>query len=231
MNSDLMHPFVDNLSDEQKGKLRIFCELLQRENAVHNLTAINESGQIWLRHFADSLAAAEYIENHVKAVSPAIIDIGSGAGFPCLPVAIAKPYWRITSVDSTGKKINFQRMIVRQLGLQNVEIINGRAEELAHKPSLREKFDFAAARAFANLAITAEAGLGFVRLGGELLAWKSSNIAAELAEAQNIIGELGGRTLEIFNYSLAERNFVIVPIQKIAATPKKYPRAWGKIKR
>jgi 16S rRNA (guanine527-N7)-methyltransferase len=206
------------------------AHLLTEENKHTNLTRITDPEQIRSRHFLDSLAVLPATDNLARGkTSFTITDIGSGAGFPVLPLAIVRPAWRFTSIEATGKKVNFQKKAAAELALKNITIIHGRAEDLAHEKSYREQFDVAVARAVADLRILAELSLPFVKIGGLMLAFKGPDVEKELIEAQKTITTLGGQTDMVWSYSLPETtdNFCLISIAKSSPTPKEYPRSYS----
>jgi len=193
------------LSSEQKAKFDLLSEILRCENKIHNLTRITDPDEIVLRHFCDSLAVVDIIKSAIRPdESLSLIDIGSGAGFPGLAIAIAIPEINVTSVDATGKKIHFQQRAIEELGLDNVTAVCGRAEELAREGLYREKFDFAVSRAVASLSMLAELAMGFVKPGGKFLAWKGQKANEELSTADQAIKTLGGEVTGKIKYSLGQ---------------------------
>jgi 16S rRNA (guanine527-N7)-methyltransferase len=206
------------------------AHLLTEENKHTNLTRITDPQQIRSRHFLDSLAILPAIDNLARGKpSLTVADIGSGAGFPVLPLAIVRPDWRFTSIEATGKKVDFQKKAAAELGLKNITIIHARAEELAHEKLYREQFDVAVARAVADLRIIAELSLPFVKIGGLMLAFKSENIKDELNAAAKIIAALGGQLDAVWNYTLpaAKNDFCLIAVAKAVPTPKEYPRSYS----
>ena len=187
-----------------------------------NLTAIRDSEGIRTKHFLDSYTCL----NAWKDTPPtSLIDIGTGAGFPGIPLKILYPDMRLTLVDSIGKKVEFCRHIVQVLGLEKVEVLKGRAEELGQTKAHREKYDWAVARAVAHLNILVEYLLPLVRVGGSVLAQKGESAPAEAHSSERAIRLLGGHLRQIIPVSLpgvAEERFLMV-IDKIAATPPNYP--------
>ena len=208
------------------------AHLLTEENKHTNLTRITNPEQIRSRHFLDSLAILPALDNLAQGKkSLTIADIGSGAGFPVLPLAIVRPDWRFTSIEATGKKVNFQKKAVAELGLKNITVIHARAEELAHEKLYREQFDVVVVRAVADLRILAELALPFVKIGGLMLAFKSANTKDELNTAAKTISTLGGQLDAIWNYTLpnAKDDFCLIAVAKSAPTPREYPRSYAVI--
>ena len=200
-------------------------------NEYMNLTAITDLDGVILKHYADSLTAAKYLPEGAS-----LIDIGCGAGFPSLPLAIARPDLQITALDSTAKRINYIRETAEILGLTNIACAAARAEDAAHDPAYREKFDISCARAVARLNVLCELCMGYVRKGGQFVAMKA-NAADELEEAENAIAKMGGKLKCADNFSLvsdieAEPNpRCIAVIDKNSPTPKNYPRNNAQIKK
>jgi 16S rRNA (guanine527-N7)-methyltransferase len=204
-------------------------ELLQKEllnwNAHTNLTAITEPDEIITKHFLDSLT----LMPHIPPSARMLIDIGSGAGFPGLPIAIARPELHITLLDAVAKKTAFHTHIIETLSLPNVTTIHARAEELAHDSQYREQYDIATARAVAELATLCEYTLPFIKPGGICIAQKSTESAhQEATQSTQALLELGGAVKEITPITipeLSDRSLII--IEKISPTPGKYPRRSG----
>ena len=217
-----------NISEDEIENFKIYMELLLEWNEKINLTAITNEDDIILKHFVDSLTIKKYISENEK-----IIDIGTGAGFPGIPLAIMNKNNKITLMDSLNKRIVFLNDVIDKLKLTNVKAIHSRAEELARNKNHREKYDIAVSRAVANLSTLVEYMLPFVSVGGKCICMKGPNIEEELKNAKNAIKELGGEIIKIENFKLPEsdneRNIVI--IKKVKATPGKYPRMFSKIKK
>ena len=210
------------LFEQNKTTFEAFYELLIAYNGRYNLTAITQKEEVIHKHFLDSLAG-----EHLFPQGTAAVEIGSGAGFPSLPLKIVRPDLSLTLIESTGKKCEFLRAAVRELGLDGVTVLNTRAED-AGKGSLREKFDAAFARAVAPLASLAEYCMPLVRVGGKFIAYKGA--ADELAGGRKAIATLGGGEAERVCYELpadyGARSLIVVG--KIRPTPLKYPRGQGK---
>ncbi len=200
-------------------------------NSYMNLTAITEIDDIILKHYVDSLTVSKYIDQNSS-----IIDIGCGAGFPSLALAIARPDLRVTALDSTAKRINYIRETAEMLGLDNITCIAARAEELAHDSAYREAYDYACARAVARLNVLCELCLPYVKLGGRFVAMKA-NASDEVEEASAAINKLGGKLLssDCFSIVLADNSIndprCIVTIKKDASTREIYPRNNSQIKK
>lgn len=216
--------FDIQINDEQLEMFNKYMNLLLEWNEKINLTAIVEPDEVKLKHFVDSLTVLKYINDENK-----IIDIGTGAGFPGIPIKIMMPNTKITLLDSLNKRINFLNIVVETLNLKNIQAIHGRAEELARNKLHREKYDIAVSRAVANLSTLVEYMLPFVKVGGKCICMKGANVKEELDKAQNAIKELGGEIEKVDNFYLSnndnERNIII--IKKVKETKSKYPRKAG----
>jgi 16S rRNA (guanine527-N7)-methyltransferase len=220
------------LSDKQLSSFQIFYETLVEWNQKFNLTAITEYDQVQIRHFLDSLSClvAFKHQRYRKNDTPlSCIDIGSGAGFPGIPIKIYCPQIKITLLEATGKKVDFLEHVITQLGLDNITPLKGRAEEMAQNTHHREQYDVVLARAVAPLPVLAEYLLPFCRPGGIVIAQKGASAQEETQAAEYAIAVLGGQlktVLQIELLGLAEtRNLVL--IEKSARTPSKYPRRPG----
>jgi 16S rRNA (guanine527-N7)-methyltransferase len=223
---------LDALLTQHQQAFDTLSNLLIEENKHTNLTRIIEPDQIRVRHFLDSLAVLPILDNLAgNQSSLKIADVGSGAGFPVLPLAIVRPEWKLTSIEATGKKVNFQKKVVSELGLKNVTVICGRAEDLAHEKPYREQFDASLARAVADLSILAELSLPLVKIGGLMLAYKGPDTEKEIAGAQKTIQILGGQTDTVWSYSLpdTEGQFRLISLAKTDTTPIQYPRSYSVI--
>lgn len=213
-----------NLSEDKILKFIEYKNLLKEWNEKINLTAITEDKEIMLKHFADSLTILKYINNNTS-----IIDVGTGAGFPGIPIKIAKEDIDVVLLDSLNKRVNFLNEVINKTKLNNIKTIHGRAEDVSHETSMREKFDYATARAVANLSTLAELCLPFIKVGGKFICMKGNNINEEVNEAKKAIEILGGKIEKIDNFVIPEtdieRNIII--ISKVKPTPKQYPRKAG----
>lgn len=197
-----------------------YLKELQEWNKKFNLTAITDTEDIRLKHFEDSLA----IEQTIQLTDQSVIDIGTGAGFPGIPIKLAHPGIKLTLLEATRKKVDFLKHIVSLLNLNDVEIIWGRAEEVIKDH--REAFDIALSRAVAKLNILSELSLPFVKVGGSFIAYKEEKVEEEVEEAKRSIKTLGGELKEIKKVKLPGSDIVrsLVIIKKIAPTPPEYPR-------
>jgi len=213
-----------SLSDASLDTLCRFGALLLEKNKVMNLTAITEPEDVARLHFLDCLA----LLNAVPFAGRRVVDVGCGAGFPGLPLKIAEPSIELTLLDSLGKRTDWLREILPQLGVE-ARVETGRAEELA--ASLREEYDIAVSRAVARLPVLAELCLPYVRPGGYFVAMKGAMAAEEAGEAENAIRVLGGSLERICEYPVADAVHRAVIVKKVRATPAPYPRAFAKIKK
>jgi 16S rRNA (guanine527-N7)-methyltransferase len=214
------------INDSQLEQFETYYRVLVEWNEKMNLTGITERDAVYTKHFYDSLSLAFYVP--LKDVE-SLADIGSGAGFPGIPLKICFPHIRLTIVDSLNKRIQFLAHVVEQLGLENVELIHSRAEELGRKTGYRDSYDLVTARAVARLAVLNEFCLPFVREGGHFAAMKGSDPTEEIKEAFYSLKELKGKIKHVQAFHLpvedAARHMII--IEKRAATPRKYPRKPG----
>ena len=215
------------LGDDAAPSLLRFGELLLEKNKVMNLTAITDPEDVVSLHFLDSAALLTLADLKDKTV----VDVGTGAGFPGMPLKILEPSIRMTLLDSLGKRITFLQEVCNELGLQNVQCVHARAEEFAAEH--RGQFDFATSRAVANLSVLCELCLPLVKTGGYFLAMKSVDSDAELKDAERAIRTLCGRVERWADYRIPGTEVIhrVIFIKKEAETPKKYPRAFAKIKK
>ena len=218
------HDLGIDLSPDQIDRFSRYADRLIEWNARFNLTAITEPREIVIKHFLDSLSAA-------RSVPPAarVIDVGAGAGFPGLPIKIARPAVSLTLLEATRKKCEFLRAMIDELHLTNMLVVNARAEDAAHNPAHRESYDVAIARAVAELPTLIEYLLPFVRIGGVAVAQKAKEAVNDVQHAEFAMTTLGGRLRDIISVRVPELNEAryLVVIEKTAATPGKYPRRAG----
>ena len=212
------------MNDNQIQKFNLFYKLLIETNNKFNLTRITEFSDVWDKHFLDCIEIAKYTPKNAR-----IIDVGTGAGFPAIPLAIMRDDVRITAIDATLKRVNFVNDVAKELDLNNLTCIHARAEELGHNSDFREKYDIATSRAVADLRILAEYCLPFVKIGGVMLAMKGLNIDEELENAKEIIAKLGGKEAKKEIYSIAEFTHSIIIIKKELETPLDFPRKIKKL--
>jgi len=217
------------LTDRHVAAFETCFRELMAWNKRFNLTAITDREGVLVRHFLDSLSCLKALSRAELEAGARVIDVGTGAGFPGLPLKIVCPGMRLTLLEATGKKVTFLEHLVKALELKQVDVIHGRAEELGQSPVHREHYDWALARAVAELPTLAEYLLPLVRVGGTVLAQKGEGAAAEVHGADKAITTLGGRTRQLVPVELrglAETRYLVV-VDKVAATPEKYPRRPG----
>lgn len=216
------------LTDLEVNKLNRYYELLIEWNEKMNLTAITEPKDVALKHFCDSILLLKYAEIPQNS---SLIDVGTGAGFPSLPIKIVRPDIKLCLLDSLKKRLTFLSEVVKDLELNEVQIVHSRAEDGSKKSELREKFDFATSRAVAQLNILAEYCLPYVKVTGSFLAMKGKYSEEEISNAKNAIRLLGGKTEKVDTYNLADLSErTIISIKKVSKTDKIYPRTSAKIK-
>jgi 16S rRNA (guanine527-N7)-methyltransferase len=218
--------FSIHLSDEQLSQFSIYKKLLLEWNSRINLTAITDDKDIQIRHFLDSLSCSLATGDLNGA---ALVDAGTGAGFPGAPLKILYPNMKLTLVDSVSKKAAFLRALVTELGLSGVEIIDERLEDMGQEPRYRESFDWAVSRGVAKFAVLVEYLLPLCRVGGHALAQKGEGEIQALDDSSQVIARLGGSAAEITPVKLPERSQIhyLVTIPKVAPTPPKFPRRPG----
>jgi len=223
---DIFNLLGIQLSSRQMAAFEHYERELLEWNARFNLTAIRDSESIRTKHFLDSLTCILAWRDNPP---DSLVDIGTGAGFPGIPLKIFQPSLRLTLVESVGKKTEFCRHVVASLGLEKIAIIQARAEEVGRMPAMRENFDWAVGRAVANLPILVEYLLPLVRIGGGMLAQKGESAPAEAHAGERAIHLLGGRLRQLVRVHLpgvAEDRYLVI-VDKIAATPPNYPRRVG----
>ena len=229
---DLMKRAVNEagleLTELQYEQFIKYMRLLQEWNEKINLTAITDDEEVIKKHFIDCIKAfkSDAIKN-----AKTIIDVGTGAGFPGLPIAIMNPNVKVTLLDSLNKRINFLNLVVKELGLTNVTTIHSRAEDGARNPELREKFDVATSRAVANMAVLSEFCLPYVKKNGHFVALKGPAIEEELENGKAAIKILGGELKNIIEVSIegTDLRHSIVEVLKVKECNKKYPRKAGTV--
>ena len=216
------------LNSEKSEKFIALTKRMLEENEKYNLTAITEPDKIILNHYADCATLASKIKKGAK-----IIDVGCGAGFPTLPLAIIREDIQILAMDSTQKRINYVSETAKLLNLSNVKAVTMRAEDGAKSPEYRESFDYATARAVAELRTLTELCLAYVKVGGEMIAMKGKNAEFELAGAKKAIAVMGGKDVKVENITLVgegeELSHPLIIISKKTKTPASYPRVFAQI--
>lgn len=217
-----------SLHENQIEQFMQYLSLLLEWNEKMNLTAITEKRDVVLKHFADCLSLVPAVQ---WQAGMKVIDVGTGAGFPGIPVKIACPEVQMTLLDSLQKRIGFLQEVGSQLGLEGVQYIHSRAEDGGQNEAHREQYDLCVSRAVANLAVLAEFCLPFVKVGGMLAALKGPDAEAELEQAKGALAKLGGKFVKIQDVAIpnTDLSHKLVFIEKTMATPKQYPRKAGKI--
>ncbi len=224
--------FGIGLSDKQYEQFIRYYEILIEWNKVMNLTAITEYDEAVVKHFLDSLSLVKALDINAELAKNSglsLIDVGTGAGFPGIPLKIAFPELNITLLDSLNKRVGFLNTVIEELGLTGITAVHGRAEDYAKKGKLRECFDICVSRAVANLSTLSEYCLPYVKVGGRFIAYKSEKTAEEINAAQKALDELGGKIESSSEFVLPGTDLyrTLIVIEKIKATPNKYPRKAG----
>ncbi len=212
------------------SQLAEYGKLLLEQNQVMNLTAITDPDQVVDLHFLDSAALLTMGE---EFQGKTLIDVGTGAGFPGLPLKILEPSLSVTLLDSLGKRVTWLEHVCQTLALEDITCLHARGEEQAHQSGFRDSFDFAVSRAVASLEILCELCLPYVKVGGKFLAMKSVDSAAEVDRAAHGIAKLGGRLLPRFDYAIPGAGVAhrVVVVEKVSPTPQGYPRRWARIQK
>lgn len=217
------------LSDSQIEQFLLYYEMLVEKNQVMNLTAITEFDEVLKKHFVDSLSLVKAYDLNRSDIEISLIDIGTGAGFPGIPLKIAFPHLKITLMDSLNKRIDFLKEVIDTLELDGIDAIHGRAEDYAKPDRLREQYDLCVSRAVANLSTLSEYCLPYVKVGGKFISYKSEKIVEEMKDAEYAINILGGKVERQIDFYLPDselyRNLFVV--EKCGITPLKYPRKAG----
>lgn len=225
---ELMNCYAEKIDivfdDKQINQFYNYMNLLIEWNKKINLTAITEFEEIILKHFIDSLTINKYIEKNKS-----IADVGTGAGFPGIPLKIYRPDIKVTLVDSLNKRINFLNNVISDLKLEDIYTVHGRIEDFGRNSQYREKFDYVTARAVANLTVLSEYLIPISKVGGKCICMKGSNVEDELEDASKAINVLGGKINKIDKFELPNSNISrnIVIVDKIKCTPGRYPRKSG----
>lgn len=223
-----LNQFSIILENSQINQFYQYYELLDEWNKVMNLTAITDQNEVITKHFVDSLALVKAM-GEISTKEYKIIDIGTGAGFPGIPLKIAFPQLKITLMDSLNKRIKFLNEVIEQLGLKEITAVHSRAEDLGRDKDYREKYDLSVSRAVANLSTLSEYCMPFVKPGGFFISYKSGKIEEELSSAKHAIFLLGGKVNRIESFTLdgAEAERTLIKIEKVSEISKRYPRKAG----
>lgn len=216
------------LTDKQKQQFKLYFKFLIEVNQNVNLTRITEEDEVYLKHFYDSITPL-LIFSEVFIQNATLCDVGAGAGFPSIPIKILRPDLKVTIVDSLAKRLTFLKELTNKLGLDNVELVHGRAEDVGQNKLYREKFDLVTARAVAKMSVLSEYCLPLVKRGGYFIALKGPKAGDELDEGQKAIAILGGKLVRDEELTLPETSEerTLILVQKVKETPKKYPRQAG----
>lgn len=212
------------LSEKQLEQFRVYFEMLVEKNKVMNLTGITEWDEVLEKHFLDSISLIRAVDLSKELT---VMDMGTGAGFPGLPLKIAFPNLKVTLADSLNKRVLFLQEVIDALGLTGIEAIHGRAEDLARDKKYREQFDLSVSRAVANLSTLSEYCLPFVKIGGQFISYKSGECDEEVAASKSAVFLLGGKISSVVKFELGESGRSFIVIDKVKGTSKEYPRKAG----
>ena len=212
------------LSEKQLEQFRVYYEMLVEKNKVMNLTGITEWDEVLEKHFLDSISLIRAFDLNQELT---VMDMGTGAGFPGIPLKIAFPNLKVTLADSLNKRVLFLQEVIDALKLEGIEAIHGRAEDLAREKNHRESYDLSVSRAVANLSTLSEYCLPFVKIGGQFISYKSGECDEEVAASKSAVFLLGGKISSIVKFELGESGRSFVVIDKVSGTSKEYPRKAG----
>lgn len=223
---NMMSQFHITLNEEQLEQFDKYYTLIVEWNKVMNLTGITEYEEVFCKHFADSLAITKAVD--MKNIT-SVIDVGTGAGFPGVPIKIAFPHVKVVLLDSLSKRVKFLNAVIEELGLKNIEAIHGRAEDFAREEQYREQYDMVVSRAVANLATLSEYCVPYCKMDGYFVPYKSGDIEEELNESKKAIHILGGKVENVIQFDLPDTDISrsLVKIYKEKKTGLKYPRKSG----
>ena len=211
-------------TEKQLEQFRIYYELLVEKNKVMNLTGITEWDEVLEKHFLDSISLIRVVD---LSQNISVLDMGTGAGFPGIPLKIAFPNLQITLADSLNKRVLFLQEVIDALKLEGIEAVHSRAEDLARDKNYREQYDLVVSRAVANLSTLSEYCLPFVKIGGQFIPYKSGDIEEEVVASKSAVFLLGGKIKDTVKFELGESGRSFVLIDKTKGTPKTYPRKAG----
>ncbi len=223
---EMLDKFNISYTDRMIEQFNLYYDILIQWNKFMNLTGITEYHDVTVKHFIDSLSIVKIID---MANVTSLIDVGTGAGFPGVPIKIIFPHIKICLLDSLNKRVKFLNEIISKLDLDNISALHGRAEEIAKRGEYREKYDLCVSRAVANLSSLSEYCLPFVKKGGQFISYKSSDIDKELLSSKHAISVLGGKIEDIIKFKLPNTDIdrSLILINKVNETNRKYPRKAG----
>jgi len=224
---EILEKYNIKCSSKQLQQFDIYLNYLLEENKKYNLTAIKEKNDVFYKHFLDSVLPYQTFSENAK-----VVDIGAGAGFPSIPLAILRNDLHFVLIDSVGKKINFINNLVEKLKLTNIKTIHARCEDIAINPEYRENFDYVVARAVAPLSSLLEYCIPFIKVNGKFIAYKGTNYNSEIEESKNAIKLLKVQEIQTLKYDISEietTRYCII-FEKLDNTPKKYPRGQNKVR-
>ena len=211
-------------TEKQLEQFRIYYEMLVEKNKVMNLTGITEWDEVLEKHFLDSISLIRVVD---LSQNISVLDMGTGAGFPGIPLKIAFPNLQITLADSLNKRVLFLQEVIDALKIEGIEAVHSRAEDLARDKNYREQYDLVVSRAVANLSTLSEYCLPFVKIGGQFISYKSGDIEEEVVASKSAVFLLGGKIKDTVKFELGESGRSFVLIDKTKGTPKTYPRKAG----